>query len=577
MNITKEELNKLFEENGYYMEDYVLSKAYLSLYYLLNRKSVGQEVYSLCLDGPSGAGKTSFVEAYTKVASKLLGKPVHFINFQLDAETGKDDLYEDVDIVATFENDTSKIRIPGTILKAIKLVNEGHYVILKMDEYDKARDSTDTFFNNFLQEGMVNTIQHGDIKITPENFGKLQVFLCKNDLRVDLSEPMMRRNRIIRLDYMKPDRLFKVLQSFVKKNNLDEGLLNLVVLIYESIYNKRDMYTKLPSCSECQQAIMDAYLLLQIDGFTKEDIYSNIIENMLKFEDDVKTFEANLQKPDNKKLKDLIEEMKKDETQTTGYDINSLIAKNIFVNESEKLTQKITELDELIASYRKKFVALEEKIALQNGSLIGNSTRLSVITNFGDESEYVKRGYDIFDLSKYGWTNIADLYFPSLIHDDFINKIIENSKDLDITIYENGLLLKKDDELSLIVINDIDNDGKSRYRVMSSLPVVPISYIDEIKKFVSFVDQVSCKSNASSSYSYSINSLVHTSTPPHFLNNGVESSCDQVELNVYGFVLDGTKENNPLQSITNISENDVSSTIQSAKKIMAKEKKVITK
>ena len=191
--------------------------------------------------------------------SELLKQPVKFINFQLDGETGKTDLYEDIDIVAAISDDPDKVRLAGAILKAFQLVNQGYYVVLKMDEYDKARDSTDTFFNNVLQEGLLNTVQHGDVQIAPENLGKLQVFLCKNDMRAELSEPMIRRNRIIRLDYMKPDRMFLILEKFANDYQCDSGLLNLVLLMYENMYQNREVYRKLPSCSECKQAIMDAH------------------------------------------------------------------------------------------------------------------------------------------------------------------------------------------------------------------------------------------------------------------------------------------------------------------------------
>lgn len=589
MNISKEDLNKLFEENGYFIEDYALSKAYLSLYYLTNKKTVGQEVYSLCLDGPSGCGKTSFVEAYTKVASKLLNQEVEFINFQLDAETGKDALYEDIDVVATFENDTTKIRIPGTILKAIKAVNAGKYVILKMDEYDKARDSTDTFFNNFLQEGRINTIQHGDMQIRPENLGKLQVFLCKNDLRVDLSEPMVRRNRVIRLDYMKPELLFKILQKFTNKNKCDDGLLNLVTLIYENIYQKKDMYTKLPSCSECEQAIMDAHLLLQVGGFSRKDIYTNIIENMLKFEDDVKTFEANLERGEDKKLKTLINEMKNDvSTSISGIDLNEMIARNIFSNESTKLTQKISEMQTLINEYREKFSQLEEqrkkvieeevqKILLQNGNLVAVTTIPNIRRNFGDESLRIKRGYNIFELSKEDWTDVAEVYIPKLSHDEFISKLVENAEQLDITLFENGILLKENAESKLIVINDLDNDGNARYRIMSSTPVIPSTYVNDINNFIAFAKQTYTNQPKTAAqatddvvempiYFYSINTIIY---------NDDKLDYDQVVDNVYSFVFAGNSNNDILSNLNNFTCSDPKKAIEASKKIMTSKKKVL--
>ncbi len=600
MSMTKQDLNDLFEKYGYYMEDYILSKAYLSLYYLLNKKTVGQEVFSLCLDGPSGAGKTSFVEAYTKVASELLGEEVHFINFQLDAETGKSDLYEDVDVVATFENDTSKIRIPGTILKAIELVNKGNYVILKMDEYDKARDSTDTFFNNFLQEGIVNTIQHGDVRINPQNYGKLQVFLCKNDMRVDLSEPMMRRNRIIRLDYMTPERMFTILQKFTKDNHLDEGLLNLVTLMYQQIYKNRELYTKLPSCSECQQAIMDSYLLLQVGGFSKNDIYHNIIENMLKIEDDVKSFESSLDKKGNEDLKELITEMKTDSELVSEdkIDLNGMIARTIFKQESQKLTDKVDEMQSLIADYREKFKTMEEKrretierevkkIMLENGNLVSTMKIPNVQRNFGDESFYVKRGMDIFQTSSGEWTDVAEIYFPTLAHDNFIAKLLENAKELDVRIYENGIVLRDEDDIKMIVINDCDKDGKSRYRIMSSQPVIPAPFLEDVSNLLNVMIEVEKDQPKTSGqivdqvigtekYSYSYNALVYSDDDPYLEKNDSRINFDRVEENVYNVIFDGNDSVDARKNIKALTCKDLRKAKDVSEKIMSNKKKVLT-
>ena len=95
-------------------------------------------------------------------------------------------------------------------------------------------------------------------------------------MRAELSEPMIRRNRIIRLDYMKPDRMFLILEKFANDYQCDSGLLNLVLLMYENMYKNREVYRKLPSCSECKQAIMDAHILLRSTGFSKTDMYQNI-------------------------------------------------------------------------------------------------------------------------------------------------------------------------------------------------------------------------------------------------------------------------------------------------------------
>ena len=50
---------------------------------------------------------------------------------------------------------------------------------------------------------------------------------------------------------MKPDRMFLILEKFANDYQCDSGLLNLVLLMYENMYQNREVYRKLPSCSEC--------------------------------------------------------------------------------------------------------------------------------------------------------------------------------------------------------------------------------------------------------------------------------------------------------------------------------------
>lgn len=503
MKLTKEKVKQLFEENGYYISDYILSKAYISLRYLLAEDSVGQKIYSSCLDGPSGAGKTHFVDVYCKVASILLGRNVKFINFQLDAETGKSDLYEDIDVVATFENDLSKIRIPGKIVEAIKAVNEGDYVILKMDEYDKARDVTDTFFNNFLQEALVNTTQHGNVYIEKEATGKLQVFLCKNDLRAELSEPMMRRNRIVRLDYMTPERMHQILSDFSKKHDCPPEILNMVTLFYEEMYLNKQMYTKLPSCSECQQAIVDAKLLLEDSEFSQKDIYINIIENMLKMEDDIKSFESLLSQENTEnaqKLNKFVKSMKESDQEQDIVDLKTRMANTIFEDKCEELRQKISEMNQLIDEYKTKFATMEakrqqaiveeiERISLKNGDLVSSGIP-TASPNFQDESLLIKRGHNIFELSQAEWTDVATISAKEIDHFFTIEKMLENINKLGITLYENGLLLKEDGAMKLIVIRDVGENAEPRYRIMASYPIIPATYLRDIEFFSDVLHQI---------------------------------------------------------------------------------------
>ncbi len=566
MEINKDTVKQLFEENGYYISDYILAKTYIAIRYLLEDKTVGQKIYSACLDGPSGAGKTHFVSTYCKVISKILNRKVRFINFQLDAETSKSDLYEDIDVVATFEGALNKIRIPGKIVEAIKAVNNGEIVVLKMDEYDKARDATDSLFNNFLQEALVNTTQHGDVYVDEKTSGKLQVFLCKNDQRAELSEPMVRRNRILRLGYMIPERLYRILYTFSEENSCSQEIVNLVMLLYEEMFRNKEMYNKLPSCSECQQAIMDAELLLSDGSFSQNDIYINIIENMLKFEDDIKTFESLLEKnktDSTEKLSKFITKMKESNTHSdqNNFDFKSQMASTIFEDERQKLQAKVVEMENLISEYKAKFKDMEkklqeaidaeiERISLKEGKLISTQFVPNVAPNFEDESANIKRGHNVFEFSSANWTDIADLHIVSLSHPYFIKKVIENINELGVTLYENGIILKEDGDLKLIVVRDIDIDNLPRYRIMATHPIIPSTYLQDIINFFDFAylvnkeqpktaEQITDELLGAIPYNYDINALVYND------DNSLASSFESIDENIYhieksGIIRDST-------------------------------------
>lgn len=595
--LTRNQVKTLFEKYGYYLNDSILAKAYIALTHLLNNQVVGQDVYSACLDGPSGAGKSFFVDTYCKVASELLNVKVKFINYQLDAETGKSDLYEDIDVVASLEKNTEKIRIPGKIIEAINLVNEGYYVILKMDEYDKARDATDAFFNNFLQEGLINTIQHGDILINPEYKGRLQVLLCKNDQRKDLSEPMMRRNTIFRLDYMTPERLYLILEKFVKSENIDYSILNLVVSIYESIYSNKELYTKLPSCSECKQAIVDSVILLQDAEFLKSDIYNNIIESMLKVQDDINTFEVTLKASSNEadqRLEKLITEMKNDSEVDEACDLKQMMVNHLFENELGILQMKIDEVQALIDEYRTKFQNLEnkklrdkelEKITIGSQKLVLKNDYPKVIRNFEDESLNIKRGYDIFQVHNDDWVDVCSIYMPNLAHHLYIEKLVENANLLDITIYENGILLRRDNDTSsdikLISINDFDDDDNRRFRIMTNQVVMPSTYIKDIKNYISILEQIYTKQSDLMMQStnkkvdkvygyYTFNALVY---------NDKSWDYEQVKQNVYSVYFKSDIVKNDIGDIDPLAEcaicNDLGVVASASKEVISGKKKIL--
>lgn len=595
--VTIEELKKKIEETGYIATEELIYDTFNALC-MFNDGSInpGQDIYAICLEGPPGAGKTEFAKTYTKLSNKMFNGNVELVDYQCDATTGKTELFEDINISAAIRGDADNVNIPGKLVEAIKKVNSGKKVVLFIDEYDKAREETDAFLLQFLQSGKINSTQHGDLEVKDEYKSNLQVILCKNDMREELSGPLSRRIRIIRLDYMEPSTFYQVAHRTLvenKEDKVNDGLLNLVALMYQKAYASKEMFNRLPSCSEMLIALEDADRLMKRANAPQYIIYQTIIKNMFKSQDDIKTFESGLDrvtKEDDKKLSALVKAMKTKETTTQDFDLNNLIAEKVFTNESTKLAKKADELQKLIDEYKVKFAEMEEqrkkaieeeiqKILLANGRLVSNYDTTTVTRNFDDESAFIKRGQNIFELSNEDWVEVGTMTSPNLSHSFLINKMIEFASQMDIKLYENGILLKGDGEQNLIVFKDIDENNNPRYRFMSSQPVLPSTYLKDIENFISLVGQTVIQQtvvpNSSKLYpiaEYSINALVYNDTELEY-----ESPAENVYSVEFASQIGEDRSTEDLSQITSKMQcSDINNALTISKKIMSGKRKVLT-
>ena len=514
--IKMEDIDSLLKKYGYFAEEELQYQAFLGLLnFNRNTVNVGQDIYTICLEGPPGAGKTEYANTYAKLITDIYKGNCVLIEYQCDATTGKNELFEDVNMTAAIKRDADNVNIPGKLVEAIHTVNEGKKVILFLDEYDKAREETDAFLLQFLQSGKINTVQYGDLAVKEEYKSNLQVILCKNDMRETLSGPLSRRIRIVRLDYMKPSIFYKVAVSkLLSKEIIDEGLLNLVCILYQKAYENRDLLMRLPSCSEMLIAIQDASQLLKMANAPKNILYKTIISNMFKSEDDIRTFESIIAAEKDEKFKDLIESMtKKDEVDSSILDI---ICKTVLESRLTVLTKdlelkieeqnkareeyitKIAELRSFLEEQRNIFATLEQEknqiesqnkqkaIHFADGEIMPISEAPST-SLFNDVTKNIKRGTSVFDDST-DWTKIATAELEKSDNEKDILDLINHIQDK-FVVYEDGFLISRISPFKLVAIRRIENE-KTYFDFYANTPFVPsvlflklADFIDEISKW----------------------------------------------------------------------------------------------
>ena len=252
--------------------------------------------------------------------------------------------------------------------------------------------------------------------------------------------------------------------------------------------------------------------------------------------------------------------------------------------------QKSKEMQKLIDEYVEKFKKMEEdriksieeeknKILLENGKLVSSNTRPSVIKNFDDEAAEVKRGYDIFESSNGDWTTVASIRMDGLSHNYLIDNLVKMAHRLEVKIYENGVLLKEDNDINLILVNTIENN-KSIYKVMCNKKIIPSTYINDIVNFIIFATQVYYKQyrkeKANIGGKFSLSTLVYNDIKID--KNDFDIVLSEGE-NVYYIEKNREIENINMGDIKNFTKDlsckDLSNVIKAEEKLIDGKKKVL--
>ena len=493
----------------------------------------GQDISAICLDGPPGSGKTEFAKIMLKLYRDLIDKDAVMIDYQCDPTTTKTELFEDINAAAAVAGDPSKVIVDGALLKAISAVNEGKRVILFLDEYDKAREETDAFLLQFLQSGQISTTQKNNAKIEDDSKKKnLQVILCKNDNREQLSGPLERRLQFIRLKEMEPKVFFTVAN---KKFPNEKGYVSLVSLIYEIMYKNKVDFNRIPACSEMLMAIDDAVNYEKWNA-PNDVIYKSIIDNMVK-DDESKPILYNLLKNSKRSINIDLSSLS-DENNTHMPNVYDLINNKVVKEQENKYKDIIRKLEEERETYLDgSNVKINKEIGLKQTNQISNT-----LSNFPDNTGKIRRGKSCFSGSK-NWTKIVSISSDDLDVDNYLTNMSNAFlKDKKGVLYENGFRLNLAEntlKINYVRSEIVDKEGNisKRLEIYSSLPVIPAVLYNEI-----LIKLYNCSECFGENIDFKLNSLIY---------NGKEiPSCTKIVDNVYHYDYQN-KKNATNENITN--------------------------
>ena len=388
------------------------------------------------------------------------------------------------------------------------------------------------------------------MKISPEYKSNLQVFFCKNDFR-ELSGPLSRRTRTLNLDYMKPDLFFEVAKNKFTGLYAQNGimaLINLITLIYNFAYQNRSKFDRLPAPSEMLIAIEDAYEIsrsLKVEG---KSMYGLIFRRMFKDIDSYQLFESLIYTTTEKEfetLKKYLSELKTSEEEVNTKALLENMSKSLF---ESRIDEKTKELEETIKEYKEKIetskkelekqkgLLIEErmklrtnettqpeinKINLNGGNLVLSENNSTIVRNFNDSTEYIKRAESVFNsINNANWTKISSMSFIKNNHQEFINSMVDFAPDLDYKIFEDGILLCNNG-IGLAINATQDENGNITYNFFASTQIIPSTYIDTI---CNDYMNVFCSLINETPFDITINALVYNDTTLPF---------DSVMENVY--------------------------------------------
>ena len=161
------------------------------------------------------------------------------------------------------------------------------------------------------------------------------------------------------------------------------------------------------------------------------------------------------------------------------------------------------------------------KINLNGGNLVLSENNSTIVRNFNDSTEYIKRAESVFNsINNANWTKISSMSFIKNNHQEFINSMVDFAPDLDYKIFEDGILLCNNG-IGLAINATQDENGNITYNFFASTQIIPSTYIDTI---CNDYMNVFCSLINETPFDITINALVYNDTTLPF---------DSVMENVY--------------------------------------------